>query len=107
VEAWGFKFKTVLTWVKPGLGMGHYFRNNTEHVLFAVRGRLGLARHDVPTAFSFPRRGHSEKPEEFYNLVESCSPGPYLELFSRSLRPGWTMWGDEIGQRAGQATLRW
>ncbi len=107
MAAWDFKFKTMLTWVKPGrkLGLGHYFRNNTEHVLFGVRGRLRLARRDVPTAFSFPRRSHSEKPEEFFALVESCSPGPYLELFSRKIRPGWTTWGDEAGKLPNQGVL--
>jgi len=105
LDAWGFEYKTMLTWRKPKLGMGHYFRNNTEHVLFGVRGTLPLLRHDVPTCFSFPRRRHSEKPEEFFALVESCSPGPYLELFSRKMREGWAAWGDEVGKLGSQKVL--
>lgn len=104
-EAWGFEVKTILTWEKPGIGMGHWFRNNSEHILFATRGRLGLARHDLPTVYHWPRRGHSEKPEEFFQMVESASPGDYLELFGRRLRPGWTVWGNEVGKRPNQLLL--
>lgn len=97
MRAWGFEFKTILTWVKPQIGMGHYFRNNTEHVLFGVRGSLPTKRNDCPTAFTAPRRRHSEKPDAFFDLVESMSPGPYLSVFERRWRMGWSAVGDEVG----------
>ena len=97
VTAWGFQYKTMLTWVKPQIGMGHYYRNNTEHILFAVRGKLGVLRHDVPTAFTANRGKHSEKPAAFYDMVESMSPGPYLDVFARKLRFNWSGWGDGLG----------
>lgn len=95
MAAWGFKYRTLLTWVKPTIGLGHYFRNTTEHVLFGVRGKLPLLRRDLRTDFAAPKRGHSVKPDEFFSLVEHASPGPYLELFARRPRPGWTVWGNE------------
>ena len=96
LERWGFRYVTALTWVKPSFGMGNYFRGQTEQVLFGVKGNQPLKRHDVGTVFHAPRgpEGHSSKPAEFYDLVESCSPGPYLEMFSRSERPQWVMWGE-------------
>lgn len=94
--AWGFKVKTILTWVKSRLGMGHYFRNNTEHVLFAVRGSLPVLRNDVRTAFTAEQGHHSEKPAAFYDMVESMSPGPYLDVFARKQRFGWDAWGAEV-----------
>lgn len=96
MERWGFRYITALTWVKPHFGMGNYFRGQTEHVLFGVKGSQLLKRKDVGTVFHAPRgsAGHSSKPVEFYDLVESCSPGPHLELFSRGERPGWVMWGE-------------
>ena len=96
LEAWGFRYITMLTWVKPSFGMGNYFRGSTEQVLFGVRGSLALLRRDVATHFNAARPGpHSGKPDEFYNLVETCSPGPWLELFSRQERNGWARWGAE------------
>lgn len=97
LERWSFRYVTCITWAKPSFGMGNYFRGQTEHVLFAVRGSLPLKRKDVGTLFSAPRgpRGHSSKPSEFYGLVESCSPGPYLEMFARGGRADWTSWGAE------------
>jgi N6-adenosine-specific RNA methylase IME4 len=96
LEAWGFRYITALTWVKPSFGMGNYFRGQTEHILFGVKGSQPLKRKDVGTMFSAPRGtgGHSSKPESFFDLVESCSPGPYLEMFSRSHREGWGGWGE-------------
>lgn len=96
LEKWGFRYITALTWVKPSFGMGNYFRGQTEHVLFGVKGSQPLKRKDVGTVFQAARGpgGHSSKPLEFYGLVESCSPGPYLEMFSRSQREGWTAWGE-------------
>lgn len=96
LEHWGFRYVTLLTWCKPSIGMGNYYRGSTEQVLFGVRGSLGLLRRDVGTWFSAPRGGrHSAKPEAFYQMVETCSPGPWLELFARAQRPGWGTWGAE------------
>ena len=94
LAAWEFSYRSMLTWCKPGLGMGTYFRSTTEHVLFAVRGSQPLLRHNCGTWFHAARKGHSVKPDAFYGLVESCSPGPYLELFGRLERPGWAVWGE-------------
>jgi len=96
IRGWGFRQKTILTWVKPQIGMGHYYRNNTEHVLFGVRGKLPTLRKDQPTAFTARRTGHSTKPAAFYAIVERMSPGPYIELFARAERPGWVAVGDEV-----------
>ena len=97
LEKWGFRYVTCLTWCKPHFGMGNYFRGSTEHVLFGIKGSLGLLRQDVGTWFTAPRPGqHSAKPEEFHQLVESCSPGPWLEMFARSERNGWVTWGAEV-----------
>jgi N6-adenosine-specific RNA methylase IME4 len=96
LDAWGFRYITCLTWVKPSFGMGNYFRGQSEQVLFGVRGSQLLKRKDVGTVFQAPLgpNGHSSKPLAFMDLVESCSPGPYLEMFSRSNRLGWTTWGE-------------
>ena len=95
LEGWGFRYVTCLTWCKPSIGMGNYFRGSTEQILFGVKGSQPLKRKDVGTWFAAPRgdRQHSTKPAEFYSLVESCSPGPYLDVFSRKKRDGWTPWG--------------
>lgn len=95
LEAWGFRYVTCLTWCKPHFGMGNYFRGQTEHILFGVKGSQQLKRKNVGTCFTAARGpgGHSSKPDEFYELVESCSPGPFLEMFSRRGRNGWTAWG--------------
>ena len=95
LAAWGFEYKTMLTWVKP-IGLGSYFRGATEHVLFGVRGRLPIEpssrESNVITA---PRGEHSAKPQAFYDLVERVSPGPYLDLFARCQRFGWDTWGNQ------------
>jgi N6-adenosine-specific RNA methylase IME4 len=95
-RAWGFEPRALLTWVKPQIGVGYYFRNNTEHVVFGLRGRLRTLRRDCPTAFTARRRAHSEKPEEFVALVESMSPASYLEMFARRPRAGWVVWGNQV-----------
>jgi len=95
-EAWGFRPRTILTWCKPRIGMGSYFRNTTEHVIFAVRGKLPVLRHDQKTHFDAPVGRHSEKPAIVYDIIERMSPGPYLELFTRARRDGWTSHGDEL-----------
>jgi len=95
IEAWGFRYITCLTWIKPSMGMGNYFRGQTEHVLFAVKGSQLLKRRDATTCFEAPRgKGHSAKPDEFYDLVESCSYGPYIDIFGRRDREGWSVWGE-------------
>lgn len=96
LDAWGFRYITCLTWVKPHFGMGNYYRGQTEHVLFGVRGSLPLLRRNAGTVFSAARGpdGHSSKPDAFYDLVESCSPGPYLDIFGRRPRNKWLIWGE-------------
>lgn len=96
IEAWGFRYITCLTWIKPGVGMGNYFRGSTEQVLFAIKGNMPLKRHDVGTHFEAPRgEKHSEKPNKIYGIIETCSYAPYIELFSRHDREGWTVWGSD------------
>jgi N6-adenosine-specific RNA methylase IME4 len=97
LEKWGFRYITAITWAKPNFGMGNYFRGQTEHILFGVKGSQPLKRKNASTLFTAPRgpKGHSSKPMEFYDFVESCSPGPYLEMFARGERKDWTSWGAE------------
>ncbi len=97
VRAWGFRPSQVLVWAKRprGLGMGGAFTSTTEFVLFAWRGSSSpIARQDS-SWWCWPRGVHSRKPEAFLDLVESVSPGPYLELFARRQRLGWDTWGNE------------
>lgn len=95
MEKWGFRYVTCLTWVKPHFGLGNYFRGQTEHVLFGVKGNQPFKRHDVGTWFEAPcSKVHSEKPDEFYTLVESCSYAPYIDIFGRKERDGWAVWGE-------------
>lgn len=116
-KGWGFNPRTVLTWVKGSwdhpsgrfkhqIGMGHYLRNNTEHALLCVRGSLLTLRNDVPSAFFAPRTRHSEKPDAFFDLVETLSPGPYVSIFERRLRLGWDAIGDELGETLAAPTDR-
>jgi N6-adenosine-specific RNA methylase IME4 len=104
MRAWGFEYKSNLVWAKrrkdggpDGRGVGFYFRNTTELVLFGVRGKLRTlapGRRQV-NIIETRKREHSRKPDELYEIVEGCSPGPYLELFARYGREGWWVWGDE------------
>ncbi len=105
MNAWGFTYKTMIVWYKirkdggpDGRGVGFYFRNVTELVLFGIRGKLRTSQpgRTQVNILSTRKREHSRKPDELYSLIESCSPGPYLELFARHTRPGWTQWGDQI-----------
>jgi N6-adenosine-specific RNA methylase IME4 len=97
VQALRFCYKTLLTWAKDRFGLGRYFRGQTEHLIFATRGRHLPAKVRNQSTLIYARRGrHSAKPEESYTLIESASPGPYLELFARTKRPGWDCWGEEI-----------
>jgi len=116
--AWGFRHNTNLTWCKvykskntrfsgctrkprclapnPALGLGKYFRGSTEHIAFGIKGNMETRNNSTPTWFLAPVGGdkHSSKPSEFYDLVERCSPGPYLEIFSRMDRVGWSTFGE-------------
>jgi ParB/RepB/Spo0J family partition protein len=86
MAAWGFAHKTLLTWVKPRWGLGSYFRNSTEHVLFGVKGQLRTRSDSIATHFEAPMGTHSEKPERFYEIVREASHGPYGEAFQRAAR---------------------
>lgn len=87
MATWGFQHKTVLTWVKPRWGLGSYFRNSTEHVLFGVRGELRTRSDSIATHFEAPVGEHSEKPERFYEIVRAASHPPFGEAFQRIRRP--------------------
>ncbi|MFZ0319786.1 MAG: MT-A70 family methyltransferase [Candidatus Sulfotelmatobacter sp.] len=105
MKAWGFTYKSNLVWYKvrkdggpDGRGVGFYFRNVTELVLFGIKGRirtLSPGRRQVNIIVS-RKEEHSKKPDAIYDLVERCSPGPYFELFSRQRIRGWTQWGNEV-----------
>lgn len=105
LASWGFKYKSNLVWHKvrkdggpDGRGVGFYFRNTTELILFGIRGKdartLQPGRSQVNIIRSM-KREHSRKPDEQYKIIESCSPGPYIELFARGPRKGWTTWGNQ------------
>jgi len=94
VEAWGFEYKTILTWVKDRMGTGEWLRGQTEHCMLAVRGKPVFLNGNHATALEAARREHSRKPEEFYALVEATSPGGKLELFCRQERQGWRAFGN-------------
>lgn len=108
MKAWGFQYKTNIIWEKvrkdggpDGRGVGFYFRNVTEMLLFGVKGAnirtLSPARTQVNLIRS-QKREHSRKPDEMIKLIEACSPGPYLELFARGEREGWTLWGNQANE---------
>jgi len=105
MQAWGFQYKANLVWHKirkdggpDGRGVGFYFRNVTELILFGIRGKnartLAPGRRQV-NFLATMKREHSRKPDEIFPIVEACSPGPRLELFAREKRKGWTVWGDQ------------
>ena len=99
LDAWGFQHNTVLTWVKNKMGTGSWLRGQTEHCLLATRGNPVVELTNQTTLLHGPVRAHSQKPEEFYALVERLCPAPrYAELFQRTSRPGWDGHGDEAGQ---------
>ena len=105
MSEWGFTYKANIVWHKvrkdggsDGRGVGFYFRNVTELILFGTRGKNARTLPPGRTQVNFMatrKREHSRKPDEQYPLIESCSPGPYLELFGRGIRPGWLTWGDQ------------
>lgn len=98
----GFRYITAVTWPKRRFGIGQYFRGQTEHMLFGVRGsgfKVRTARRDLSTllpGWEHPERKHSAKPPSAHELIEARSKGPYLELFAREQREGWKCWGDEL-----------
>lgn len=105
LAAWGFHYKSNIIWHKirkdggpDGRGVGFYFRNTTEIILFGVRGKnartLAPGRRQVNIIKSM-KREHSRKPDEQYDLIEACSPGPFFELFGRGGRDGWVTWGNQ------------
>ena len=109
MAAWGFTYKTMLTWVKVKkrailpyaegqvrMGLGRYYRGATEHVLFGVRGKMMLRDNGLLNVIHAPIGRHSHKPQRLYTLVERASPAPYVELFARGPRDGWVVWGNEI-----------
>ncbi len=109
LEAWGFIYKSNIVWHKvrkdggpDGRGVGFYFRNVTELILFGTRGKnartLPPGRRQV-NYIATRKREHSRKPDEQYSIIEACSPGPFLELFARGSRPGWCSFGDQADPR--------
>lgn len=105
MKAWGFQYKGNLVWYKTrkdggpdGRGVGFYFRNVTELLLFGTRGRLRTLKpgRTQVNLITSRKQEHSRKPDEIYGVIESCSPGPYLELFARFKRPDWIQWGNEL-----------
>ncbi|OGP63352.1 MAG: S-adenosylmethionine-binding protein [Deltaproteobacteria bacterium RBG_13_53_10] len=111
MKRWGFNYKTNLVWYKvrkdggpDGRGVGFYFRNVTEIILFGVRGHMRTLKpgRTQVNILSTRKREHSRKPDELYEIIEKCSPGPYLELFARCQRPGWDQWGNEVGNGGGR-----
>lgn len=115
MKAWGFDYKSNIIWEKirkdggpDGRGVGFYFRNVTEILLFGVRGKAARTLAPGRSQVNFieaaepdgdlmktRKREHSRKPDEQYRIIESCSRGPFLELFARGERPGWTVWGNQ------------
>ena len=102
MKAWGFEYKTTITWMKDRIGLGQYFRGLSEHCLFGVRGALPYrtrpdgSRAQGITAFQAPRFEHSRKPEEMRRMIERVSYSPRLELFARRVYSGWNAWGNQI-----------
>jgi N6-adenosine-specific RNA methylase IME4 len=102
MEQWGFEYKTTITWVKDRFGLGQYYRGQTEHCLFGVRGWLPYRTTDAGkrsqgiTAIHAPRTTHSAKPNEMRRMIERVSHAPRLELFARRKTEGWSVWGNEL-----------
>jgi len=105
MRAWGFTYKTNVVWYKirkdggpDGRGVGFYFRNVTEMLLFGVRGKMRTLKpgRTQVNLFRTRKQEHSRKPVEAYEIIEACSPGKFLELFARERRDGWVQWGDEL-----------
>jgi N6-adenosine-specific RNA methylase IME4 len=104
MKKWGFVYKTNIIWYKirkdggpDGRGVGFYFRNVTELVLFGIKGKMRTLKsgRTQVNIISSRKREHSRKPDELYSVIEECSPGPYLELFARGKKDGWNVWGNQ------------
>ena len=95
LDSWGFREKTILTWVKSKMGTGDWLRGKTEHCILAVRGRPTVVLTNQTTALEGAVREHSRKPDEFFALVEALCPGSKVEMFARKKREGWSAWGPE------------
>ena len=95
LDAWGFRQGAMLVWSKPPMGVCGTYVCSAEFCIFARRGSLQAKRRQLGTVYQWPRTKHSEKPEAFQDMVESVSPGPYLELFARRTRLGWHTWGNQ------------
>jgi N6-adenosine-specific RNA methylase IME4/ParB-like chromosome segregation protein Spo0J len=103
LDAWGFEYKTNIVWVKDKIGLGYFVRNQHELLLVATRGDMPSPSpaNRPPSVISAPRREHSRKPDEAYELIERMYPElPKIELFARHARPGWAAWGNEVGTAA-------
>jgi len=101
IDALGFRYVTNFVWVKDRIGLGQYFRGRHELCLFSTRGsptEPRSARRDLSSVVEAPRHAHSAKPDKAAELIEARSRGPYLELFARRRRSGWTCWGDEVAR---------
>jgi N6-adenosine-specific RNA methylase IME4 len=102
MEKWGFDYKSTITWCKDRFGLGQYYRGQTEHCFFGVRGRLPYRltaqgkRAQGVTAIYAPRRAHSAKPPEMRSMIEKVSHASRLELFARTDTAGWNVWGNEV-----------
>jgi len=107
MHAWGFKYKTKITWHKTGrLGLGYWFRGEVEELLFGVRGKIKAFRCPLPNFVEAPVLGHSEKPEEFRTLIEVATTRTIkeqkrIELFARKRVSGWDVWGDQLDDQLG------
>lgn len=105
MQALGFRYVTMLVWVKPSIGLGQYVRHRQEPLLFGVRGRLHTQDRGVDSVIEAPRGRHSEKPGEAYKRIERVSPGPRAELFARTPREGWDVWGNDPAVQPEQVVL--
>jgi N6-adenosine-specific RNA methylase IME4 len=94
--AWGFIYKNTLTWDKQRMGLGDWLRGQTEHCLLCIRGNPTIDLTNQTTLLSAPARKHSQKPEEFYEMVEALCPGSKADVFARTQRDGWASYGDEV-----------
>lgn len=107
VEAWGFRPRKLVTWCKPQLGLGSPLRSSSEFVVFATCGPLPRTRSRIGTWFIADRGAHSEKPHDFYRIVEQISPAPRLDIFARTHRSGWDVLGDEITPDLFGKPVKW
>lgn len=105
MEAWGFEYKSCFVWVKPQIGMGNYWRLAHEFLLLGVRGRCPFNDRSQISWIQEPRTRHSAKPESVRKIIETVSPGPFLELFGRRVSPGWTVWGNQIERTMFEAAV--